>query len=202
MGLILITPPAIEPVTLVEAKAHLRVNFSDDDTLISAFVAASRMNVEGWLGRALIDQTWDLYLDEFPTDTFKGIQIPLPPLISVTSVKYDDAAGVEQTMDPTGYYVDVASQPGWIVPTGGSGASWPTPLDAINSVRIRFRAGYMTSDSPPVGSVPQDIKHGLLLTLGSLYEHRESQVVGTIANKLPLGVESLLRRHRVLLGMS
>lgn len=201
MGLILITPPTIEPVTIVEAKAHLRVISSDDDTLISALIAAARMNVEGWLGRALIGQTWDLYLDEFPTDTFKGIEIPLPPLISIDSVKYDDTSGVEQTMNPSSYYVDVASQPGWLVPTG-SGASWPTTIDAINSVRIRFTAGYVTNDSPPVGSVPQDIKSGLLLVLGSLYEHRESQIVGTIANKLPLGVEYLLRRHRVLLGMS
>lgn len=200
MGLIQISLPTFEPVSLVEAKAHLRVTFSDDDNVITAFIAAARMNVEGWLGRALVDQTWDLYLDSFPTDTFKGIQIPLPPLLEVISVKYDDGGGVEQTVSPTAYYVDKASQPGWIVPVG-VGASWPTPIDAINSVRIRFRAGYITNNSPPE-QIPFDIKAGMLLTVGSMYEHRESQVVGTIANKLPFGVEQLLRRHRVLLGMS
>lgn len=201
MALKLIAPPANEPITLVEAKAHLRVVDSTDDALISAILRSARENAENWMGRALVDQTWDLYLDEFPTDSPKAIQIPRPPLIAVVSVNYSDGAGVEQTMSPSDYYVDDASEPGWIVPAG-VGASWPTTIDAINAVRIRFRAGYVTSDSPADTSIPFDIRAGILLTLGSLYEHRESQIVGTIANRLPFGVEQLLRRHRVLLGMS
>ena len=200
MGLKLISAPA-PTLTTAEAKAHLRVVSSDDDTFIDALVAAATASVEAFTGRALIDQTWDLYLDEFPTTSdAMFIKIPKPPLIEVVEINYDDAAGAIQVIDPTDYYVDNASQPGWVVPTGT--LTWPTPLDAINTVRIRFRAGYLSNDSPPVANVPGDIRAGLLLTLGSLYENREQVVVGTIANKLPWGVENLLRPHRVLLGMA
>lgn len=201
MPLILITPPATEPVSIIEAKEFLRVTDTDQDNVITALIAASRMNAEEWLARSLIDQTWDLYLDSFPdATTDQAIQIPRPPLIEVISVKYDDAAGVEQTIDPSAYYVDLASQPGWVVPI--SSTSWPATLDAINSVRIRFRAGYLDNSSPPVANVPKDIRSAILLNLGTMFEHREQVVVGTVSAQLPWGVENLLRPHRVALGMA
>jgi len=215
MALKLISPPASEPITLVEAKAHLRVTDSDNDTLITALIKAARANAEGFMGRALVDQTWELYLDSFPTysvnvnsycnvtSTAPGalaIEVPLPPLIQVTQIAYDDANGDEQIIASGSYYVDNVSEPGWVVPSGIS--QWPTPINAINSVRVRFRAGYLTNDSPADTFVPEDIKAAIKLILGSLYEHRETQVVGLIANELPLGVEQLLRRYRVLLGMA
>lgn len=200
MALKLITSPASDAITLAEAKAHLRVVDSDDDTYISAIVKASCANVEAWLGRALIDQTWDLYLDAFPTTNDLEIKIPLPPLIEVVSIIYNDTAGVEQTVNSANYYVDTVSQPGWVVPV--SSFTWPTPLDAINSVRVRFRAGYIDTSSPPQNSVPFDIRAGILLAVGSMFENREQVVVGTIASKLPWGAENLLRPHRVLLGMA
>jgi hypothetical protein len=92
------------------------------------------------------------------------------------------------------------SEPGWVVPTNGAG--WPGTIDAINSVRVRFRAGYQDTNSPPGVSVPEDIRAGIKLFLGALYEQRESQVVGTTAMKLPWSAEQLLRQHRVLLGMA
>jgi uncharacterized phiE125 gp8 family phage protein len=209
MGLRLITPPASEPISLAEAKTHLRVIDSDQDSLISALITAARMNCENWTGRAFVDQEWELVLDGFPstsllttgtTDVKYAIRIPKPRLIEVTQFAYDDAAGDEQIMNVSDYYVDSVSEPGWVVPNGTS--SWPSTIDAINSVRIRFRAGYLSTDSPPVDDVPDDVKAAIKLTLGSLFEHRESQVVGTIASALPIGVEALLRPHRVLLGMA
>ena len=200
MGLKLISPPAAMAVTLDEAKAHLRVSGTDQDTLITAYTQAAINNVEGWLGRALIDQTWDLYLDAFPSNADLEIEIPKPPLIEVLQIAYDDSAGNEQFVDVNNYYVDTVSQPGWIVPQGN--LLWPTPIDAINSVRVRFRAGYLSTDSPPVNAVPEDIKAGIKLTIGNMYEYREDQGVGNNAFKLPFGVEQLLRHHRVLLGMA
>lgn len=207
MGLKLISAPAWPTLTTAEAKAHLRVIDSDDDTLIDVLVKAATLNVENWTGRALVDQTWEFVLDSFPvTDQFTSgsssalaIQIPKPPLIEITQIAYDDAAGAEQIMDPSGYFVDSVSEPGWVVPTA---SSWPTTIDAINSVRIRFRAGYPNNASPSEPAVPEDIRAAIKLTLGSLYEHRELQVVGTIASKLPFGAENLLRPYRVLLGMA
>ncbi len=200
MGLKLITAPLTYPLTLAEAKDHLRQIDSDDDAYIQSLIIAATGYCEGFTGRAFIDQTWDYYLDQFPVGSSMEIKIPKPPLIEVTQIAYDDTAGVEQIIDPSSFFVDSVSEPGWIVPAGT--LSWPTPIDAINSVRVRFRAGYLNNDSPPAAAVPDAIKSAIKLTMGTLYEHREQIVVGTITNKLPWGVEQLLRQHRVLLGMA
>jgi len=202
MGLKLITPSAVDALSLVEAKAHLRVSHTDDDTLIAALTKAACTYAEAFLGRALIDQTWDLYLDTFPTGADTEIKIPLPPLIEVTSVTYDQPSGLAAVIDPGDYYVDSVSQPGWVVTSGGF--TWPTPLDAINAVRIRFRAGYVDNNSPPGNAVPEDIKSAIKLTLASLYEQRESQVVEArlTPQLLPWGAEQLLRQHRIELSMA
>jgi uncharacterized phiE125 gp8 family phage protein len=202
MALRLITPPAVEVFTLAQAKAHLRVDFTDEDALIQALIVAARQYAEGpsgFTGRAFVEQTWELVIDEFPD---AEIKIPMPPLQSVTSIKYDDGAGDEQTLDPSLYYVDDVSEPGWVVPiTSG----WPTTLDAINAVRIRFVAGYdADASSPPdlTANVPGNIRSAMLLIIGSLYEHREANIVGVSASHLPMGVEHLLRPHRVELGLA
>lgn len=202
MALRLITPPVVEPLTLTEVKSHLRVQDTDNDDLIELFIKAAVHNVEGpegFLGRALVTQTWELVIDEFPTNEIK---IPLPPLQSVTSIKYDDAAGDEQTLSTAEYTVDTVSQPGWVVPWS---TGWPSTIDAINAVRIEFVAGYSpTTDSPPnlVANVPFSIKAGLLLAIGSLYANRETVVIGATAVSLPWGAEQLLRPHRIHLGMA
>lgn len=201
MAIRLITPPAAEPITLVEAKEHLRVDHSTDDALIAAMITASRTFCEQWTARAFVTQTWELVIDDFPS---AEIMLPLPPLQSVTSVKYDDAGGVEQTLGTTEYDVDTVNQPGWVVP---STSGWPTSVwTGINSVRIRYVAGYDPSaDSPPdlAANVPGSLKAAMFLYLGQLYDQREDVVVGTIVNKVPTGsVDFLLRQFRVALGMA
>ncbi len=199
MALRLITAPAVQPLTLQEAKDHLRIDYNDMDDLIDAYIAAATSHVEGrhsFTGRALVTQTWELVIDHFPVHEIK---IPLPPLQSVTSIKYDDSAGFETTLAANQYYVDDVSEPAWVVPiTGG----WPTAVfDAINSVRIRFVAGYdPTSDSPPdlAGNVPRAIKQAMLLYIGNFHEHREENIVGLTTMKLPFAAENLLRPFRVV----
>ncbi len=201
MALRLITPPAIEPVTLVEAKAHCRVDHTEDDARILAYIAAARNDCEEWTARAFVTQTWELVVDEFPNNE---IMIPKPPLQSITSIKYDDGDGVETTLGTTEYEVDAVSQPGWVVPvtTGWPSSTW----EGINAVRIQFVAGYApTNDSPEdlASNVPASIKHAILLQVGQYYDNREDIVVGTVINKLPVGgVEALLRMYRVALGMA
>lgn len=203
MALRLITAPTVEPVSLTEAKAHLRVDHTDEDTLIELLIKAARFYVDGedgFLGRALVTQTWELVIDDFPESEIK---LPLPPLQEVVSIKYDDSAGVEQTIDSADYWVDDASEPGWVVPVASAG--WPTPLVAVNAVRIRYICGYSaTADSPPdlTANVPASIKAALLLTIGSFYANRETVVVGQTTAQLPWGVEQLLRQYRVQLGMA
>lgn len=200
MGLKLVTPPATRPLTLTEVKLHLREDSSDQDAVIELLLRAAvehNDGPEGFLGRALIDQTWDLYLDEFPVG---AIEIPLPPLIEVVGVFYNDSAGDEQEWSATNYIVDNANEPARLL-IAGSG-SWPTISTDANAVRIRFRAGYLDNSSPPVANVPFDIKAGLLLYIGALYANREETVIGQTVAKLPWGAEALLRRKRKHLGMA
>ncbi len=201
MAIRLITPPAVEPITLVEAKSHLRVDHSDDDILISAMISAARTYCEQWTARAFITQTWELVLDDFPINE---ILIPLPPLQSIDSIKYDDTGGVEQTVGTLDYSIDTVNQPGWVVPVT---TGWPTNVwDGINSVRIRYVAGYDPGTNSPIdlaANVPASLKAAIFLYLGQLYDQREDIVVGTIVNKLPSGnVDFLLRQFRVALGMA
>lgn len=191
MALKLITAAAVDPLDLAEVKAHLRVDHVDDDALITIYQRAAVAAIEGkdgWLGRALITQTWDLYLDSFPAGEIK---IPLAPLQSVTHVKYDDAAGVEQTVAAADYTVDAISEPGWVVPNDG--VAWPTTLVAVNAVRVRFVAGYGVASA----SVPAAIRAAILLTVGTLYGAREDVVLGQTAAELPGAAQHLLSTFRV-----
>lgn len=167
-ALTLITPPALEPVTLAEAKAHLRVDTAQDDTLITALIVAARHSAENWLGRALLTQTWRLLEDAPPDGRF--LELPRAPLLSVTHVKsYDDADTA--TTFPTGaYFVDTARQPGRIVLRVS--ATWPTVLRTANGFEVQFAAGY----GPAASDVPAAIRQGLLIHLSSLYASRGDRV--------------------------
>ena len=176
MSLTLITAPAAYPVTTAEAKAHLRVDGSDEDTLIDGLIAAAADYVEQYTGRAIGTQTWELALDAF-SDT---ILLPKGPVQSVTSVKYSDTAGVEQTVSADDYTLD-ASEPAWIV--RNSDASWPATLTGINVVRVR----YVT------GNVPAAIKHAVLLLIGDWYSAREDMGA---RSTIPNGVQALLTNFR------
>jgi len=200
MALRRIAAPAVEPLTLTEVKEHLRVDHNISDSLIQTYIEAATSYIDGefgLLGRALVTQTWELIIDHFPVHEIK---IPLPPLQSVTSIKYDDPDGFEQTLATDQYYVDDASEPAWVVPTT---AGWPTAvLQAVNAVRIRYVAGYeATNDSPPdlAGNVPGAIKQAMLLLIGNFHEHREQNIVGLTTMTLPFAAENLLKQWRVVI---
>lgn len=198
MAITIVTAPTVEPLTLAEVKDHLRVEHSDEDSLIAIYIRAAREFAESFLGRALVTQTWKLTLDEFPA---AEIKIPLPPLQSVDTVKYYDGSGVLQTVASTDYYVDAASEPGWVVPV----TVWPSTLDAINAVEIQFIAGYLPGTDSPIdlaANIPFNIKAGLLLMIGNLYENREENVINAIAYKIPTGADMLFRRHKFDLSMA
>lgn len=196
----LITAPTVQPLTLEETKRHLRVDHSDEDDLISIYIEAATSYVDGeygFLGRALVEQTWELVIDKFPENEIK---IPLPPLQSVVTIEYDDVDGSPQTLSTAEYTVDTALEPGWVVPP--TLGIWPTVFDGINSVRIRFVAGYpTTTDSPPDprGNIPRAIRQAMLLHVGSMYQQREDVVIGVSVTRMPFAAESLLRPFRVVL---
>ena len=191
-----VSAPAALPITVEEAKLHARIDTDADDALVSTLLGAAVEYAERFLGRRLVDQTWDYYLDAFPK---AEIVVPLPPLLSVTGVYYTDGDGNEQTF--TSYGVDAAKEPARIYLSVG--ASWPSPRDTVASVRVRFRTGYVdNSTSPGTGAVPLDIIAAINLIFSTLYENRETVIVGQTPMMMPWGAENLLRMHRVELGMA
>ena len=192
MALTLFTAPAAEPVSVSEAKSHLRVDISDDDTLIGTLITAARVHVEQHLKRALVTQTWELVLDGFPASP--EIRLPMPPLASVTSISYTDKDGGAGSVSSGDYVVDIDREPGRIVLKNGK--SWPSAvLKEAAGVRIKYVAGYGNA-----AAVPQPIKQAILLLVGTLYENREDTLVaqGVTVMRLPFGVEMLLYPYKVI----
>lgn len=175
-ALVNLTPPAAEPISLSEAKLHLRVEHTADDTLITALIVAARQQAELITRRQLISATWRYSLDAWPANGI--IEPPRPTLISVQSIKYLDADGVLQTVDSADYTVDTASEPGRIIPVWGE--VWPSARLDVNAVRIEYTAGYANA-----AAVPQSIKAWILLAVGTWYAQREVVITGTIVAELP-----------------
>lgn len=191
MALKLITAPAVEPVSLEEAKLHLRVDDTADDNLVRDLVVAVRRDIETLCLHALITQTWDLYLDAFPGGD--EIVFDWPPLQSVTGVYYTpNSTGVEATYASSNYIVDTISTPGKIKLQ--STASWPgDQLIEMNGVRVRFVCGF--GDNP--SNVDSRIRQAILLLLGHYYENREAVFMGrTNPVLLPMGVNALCWEYR------
>jgi len=189
-----VTAPTTEPVSLAEAKLHLKVETGDDDTLISSLITAARETAEIFTGRALASQVLEYILDGFPigNDT---IYIPKPPLENITSIKYRDCQDTETEWDSSNYVVDSESMPARIALACGKYFPDFCPYP-VASVRIRFTAGYR-SGGPDSLKIPEGICQALKLLIGHFYENRESVVVGTVANKVPFTVEALLYPYRV-----
>ena len=191
MSLKLITAASALAVTLAEAKAHLRVDSTDEDTLITAMITAATETAEQITGRAIMPQTWELTLDEFPD----ALEITRVPAISVTSLKYYDAAGVQQTLSSSLYVLDSANDFGFAYVVPAYGESWPTVRDQINAVNLRFTAGYANA-----AAVPESIKAWIKLQVSAMFENREAEAYSSRAVSTTVKmsfVDGLLDRYRV-----
>jgi uncharacterized phiE125 gp8 family phage protein len=124
--------------------------------------------------------------------------IPRPPLIEVLSIEYDDEDGVEQTLATDQYYVDSVSEPGWVAPTL-DGDGWPSTLDALNAVRLRFRCGYtQTEGSPSTSLLPARATTAIKSLAAFWYDNREPVVVGASVSQIPSHVTRMLRSLRIV----
>lgn len=176
--------PAVAPITLAEAKEHLRVDHSDEDALIGGIIAAavSHIDGDGLLGRAMITQTWAQWVSRAPGN----VRLRMGPFIALAGVAFWDADSLEDadTADfrvrKVGDFVEIAAK-----------NAWPAADDRPDAIRISFTAGYgATADD-----VPADIRHALLLLVGHLYANREATREKALA-EIPLGVDALIGRHR------
>lgn len=166
MSTVLITKPTKEPVTLDAVKEHLSIIGNDFDGYLSSMIFVARRQVESYLNRALVTQTWDYYLDGFSN----VMRLPKGQLQSVTTVKYIDTDGAVQTLagSPIEYSVDTYSDPGKVELAYGQ--SWPGVRGISNSVVIRFIAGYGDSGE----DVPEEIQHAIKILIATYEQNREA----------------------------
>jgi uncharacterized phiE125 gp8 family phage protein len=188
MPLILATGPAAEPVTLAEAKAHLRIETPQEDTLIASLILAARLFVERSLDVALITQHWSLYLDRWPADG--AVPLPLPPVQAVTFVRVYDDAGNAQTVAPDQYQLDAVSAPPRL--RHRLSAHWPQPGRRMNGVEIGLKLGFGDS----AADVPAPLRQAILLLVSHWYEIREPVLLDTDVVDAPLTVAALLAPYR------
>jgi uncharacterized phiE125 gp8 family phage protein len=177
--------PSVEPVTLTEAKLHLRVDHTTDDDLINILRQVAREMVENYTNRSLITQTRVIKLDNFPC--FDTIRLTHGPIQSLTSITYDDANDASQTLASSAYWTDFDSNIARVVVKN----SWPATYDKPNAVQITYVAGYGTAGS----DVPQPLKQAMLLIIGHLYENRQQVIVSgspTAALEIPFGASVLM----------
>lgn len=186
---VLIKAPAEAPVSVSEAKAHCRVDVTDENNLLQALIAAAVTHLDGWsgiLGRCLVRQTWRQDFDGFAW----CLRLPLAPAIEVTSVTYKDTAGAEQTVAAPSYQL-LADERGPFV-RFASTFSAPSLQTDRPAVSVTYAAGYGGPDD-----VPQAIKHAMLLLIGHWYENREAVVAGSMS-AAPMAVDALLTPFRRL----
>ncbi len=185
------TAAAAEPITLDEAKLHLRVDIDDEDLLIEGLIAAAREWCENYTRRSFVQRTLELRLDCFPA----AIKLPRGPIISVTTVKYLDQGGTLQTVSASDYQTDLYSVPGRVMPIFGG--VWPTPkYGSLNAVVVEYEAGYAHGAGSPTElaeNVPSAVKSAMKLMIGHWFQNRESVAMNVAPpTEVPLAVKQLL----------
>jgi uncharacterized phiE125 gp8 family phage protein len=182
--------PVEMPVSLEEAKLHLRLDGDDEDTLVEALIDAATQYLDGWsgiLGRCLISQQWSVSTGCWPG---RRLRLPFPGLRDV-AVTYRDAAGASQSLG-SGLFQTFDDARGTVVEFL-SGFSAPTlQSERADAVTISFTAGYGDSRA----DVPAPIRAAILLLVGHWYQNRETVNVGNIVAELPFTVRSLIEPFR------
>jgi len=187
MKIKLITAPTEYPLSVAEIKDALSVYDATQNTLVERALKAAVNISETFTNRRFVTQTWEYYLDSWPDS--RDIEIPLPPLVSITSIKYTLDDAVQYTMPAGDYAVDPLSEPG-IVRLKRT-ASWPSgTLSEVNPIVIRFVCGFGAA-----ASVPDEIKQAIIMITGDCYENREdiSTATGTIISQMELKNNSSTR---------
>lgn len=191
VSLKLLTPPAAEPVTLAEMKAHARIDTDADDGLLEPLIKAARQWAEEYTKRAFITQTWEMCLDNSPDGYF--FPIPKPPLVSVSAIKIFANNGEEILWPAQNYFVDNYREPGRVALRSGS--VWPNEERFINNIMIEYIAGY--------GDDAEDVPEAIRLAIKQLathwYENRGEAIMVSAQNteRVPLVVQALLDPYRI-----
>jgi uncharacterized phiE125 gp8 family phage protein len=177
------TAPVNEPWTLAEVKSYLKIDDSNEDSMLNTLIKGARMVAESYLNQGLITQTVTEKLDRLGDPT---IYLSVSPVLAVSSFQYANSENTTATFAATDYVVDTFSKPARL--NLGYGKTWPTLYGNINDVTITYTVGYGTESS----AVPFQIRQAILLMVADTYENRQDYV-----RKLPTASQYLLDQYRV-----
>lgn len=181
----IIAPPAAEPLTLAQVKAHLRLDDNADDTLLTSLIAAARQYLEATTGLALITQRLRFYFDDWPQDGL--IQLPIAPLQSLESVTVYDAAGNSQAVALTGHVLDAAASPARLFI-----ATQPPTSRPLNGIEIDVTAGFGNTGA----DVPDTLTRAMLTHVALMYELRGAIPSDMQPAAVPAGYDRLVAPFR------
>lgn len=186
MTSIRLTEPALEPVTVDEMRTHLRLNGSEEDTSLLGFLKAARSHIEQSTRRALISQTWRLYLDTWPEGRI--VRLPVSPVLSVDQITVYDLDGNASQLSADAWLLDRSTQPERIKIKLGAGL----PASQLMAAEIDFTAGYGAAAT----DIPEEFRQAVRLLAGHWFENREAGTDLAIAS-LPQGLDRLLSTARI-----
>ena len=189
MPSILLSGPAVEPITLAEAKRFIRVEHNDDDDIITALIAGSRIHVETQTRRALITQSWRLTRDVWPE---LGCVPVLPvPLRTLDAARVYRSDGSTVAIDVAAFAVDKAAAPARLAFTRGALTS---PERTVAGIEIDVTCGYGNAPA----NVPEPLRQAIRLLVAHWYENRGLVALGHEIAVLPQTVAALIAPYRVL----
>jgi uncharacterized phiE125 gp8 family phage protein len=185
MSLILTTPPAAEPLSLSEAKAHLRVTHTDDDTYISTLIVSARRRVEAATGLKLVTQGWSQFMDCWPDGGM--VDVAVKPVSAITDVITFGDTDTAAPIDPAHYFLDASSNPARLVFRQGRNPA--PPGRRAKGIELRITAGFGTA-----GAVPQELKQAILLLVADQFANRGDDA----SRAMPPGALEMLNPYRVM----
>jgi uncharacterized phiE125 gp8 family phage protein len=183
MSAALIDPPAAEPATLAQAKAHLKLDAGDEDEIVSRLIVAARAHVERLTGLKLMEQRWAVWLDRWPEGC--AIRLPLAPVGAVDEVNVYGEDDVAAAVAAEAYFLDAADRPPRLVRR--TGWTWPSPGRRANGIEIQVTAGF----GPDADDVPAELRQAILMLVAHWYEQRTG-IEDAPFQAVPRGIGALL----------
>ena len=182
-----VTPATSNPITLTEAKTHLKVDTTADDTFITNLIKSATSSAQEYTNRFFIATTIQQVGDKWEdiSNLFKS------PVLSVTNIKYVSTDGILTTLNSSVYFLDDVNKPARIGLKPNQ--SYPEIIDRLNAVQVNYVVGLAAGPD----EVDEGIRQALLLTIGNWYQNRQAVVTGTIATELPMNAKFLLDQYKI-----
>lgn len=183
---VLVTAPTVEPISVEEARRQCKIDHTDEDNDLQEYIKTARQYFEAVTGTAVTQQTWDIYYNGFAD----RLILPKPPLLNVSSIKYQDSTNTQQTLSASIY--EVGAEHGIDHVRLAYDQQWPTTLGHADDVVVRIVCGYGAAPS----SVPSPIRHAVRLLVAHQYSSRAPLVIGAITEELPFSLASMLELYK------